>query len=267
MPIHYEIDTKSISDKEFYSIDYKIMGLAFSIHREMGRLWNEDIYKNELANRCRKLGYFDVCTELPINISHLDFKKSYYIDLLINNAIIYELKSVKILTGEHKNQTLNYLFLLGLQRGKLINMRPPSVEHKFVSTNITIKNRYDFLILNTQWFNLDEESLWLKKLMENLIQDWGVYLDINVYYDAIYYFRGGKDNIIKKVDITIDSKIIGSQKVHMLNSETAFHISSIKKGNKSYEKNIYRFIKYTPIKGVQWINFNRDKITFKTITK
>ncbi|MCI0446866.1 GxxExxY protein, partial [bacterium] len=130
MPITHGVEIKTISKDDFYLLDYKVMGLAFSIHREMGRFWNETIYQNELADRCQKSGFDKVATEIPIQVSFKDFCKSYYADLLVDNAVIYELKTAQALSGEHRKQTLNYLFLLGMQRGKLINMQPASVEHR-----------------------------------------------------------------------------------------------------------------------------------------
>lgn len=41
MPIAHAVKTKLISDDDFHAYDYKVMGLVFSIHRELGRLWNE----------------------------------------------------------------------------------------------------------------------------------------------------------------------------------------------------------------------------------
>ncbi len=95
MPIYHNTDVNSISDNEFYSIDYEIIGLIFSIHRDMGRFWSEKIYQNELADRCIKSGFNNIKIEVPIQVLHIDFSKTYYADLIVENAIIYELKTAK----------------------------------------------------------------------------------------------------------------------------------------------------------------------------
>jgi hypothetical protein len=46
---------KMISEQEFHKGDYQITGFAFDIHKEIGRLWREEIYQNALADRCRKV--------------------------------------------------------------------------------------------------------------------------------------------------------------------------------------------------------------------
>ena len=53
--------------------------------------------------------------------------------------------------------------------------------------------------------------------------------------------------------------------MQMLDNETIFHFSSIKRAFEGYEKNIRCLIKHTKIKTVQWININKRKITLKTI--
>jgi len=264
MPINCGAQIELISEEEFYKYDYKVMGLAFSIHKEFGRLWNEEILKNELVFRCRREG-FDVSTELPVKASFQTFSKTFYVDLLLNNAIVYELKAVKSLTNEHQQQTLNYLFLLGVHHGKLINMRPPSVESRFVSTNITREKRYDFKIDDQDWQNLDKDSEWLKQMMLNLINEWGTFLDITLFYDAIVHFRKGRDHVIKKIKVTNNKHFLGIQKLHLLNVNTAFQLSSNIKQAKYYEQHLRQFLRYTSLKALQWINFNHEKILFKTI--
>jgi iron complex transport system substrate-binding protein len=265
MPIEHAFKIKHISRDEFYAIDYDVMGLAFSIHRDLGRLWSETIYQNELAYRCQKAGFEKVNIEVPIHVTYKDFQKIFYIDLLINDAIIYELKTAQILTGKHHQQTLNYLLLLGMHFGKLINMRPPSVETRFASTRLSIKMRYDYTIDNMDWQNLDADSLWLNQLIMSLIKEWGAFLDTILFYDAIMHFRGGEENVIKKIEVMNATHILGKQKVHLLNQEIAFKISSMTKDEQYYENHLRRFINYTSLKAIHWINFNHHKILFKTI--
>ena len=89
-----------------------------TIHNEMGRFWDEKIYRNELADRCQKAGFDQVATEVPIHVSYQDFNKLYSVDLLIDNAVIYELKTAKALTDEHQNQALNYLFISSITKAE-----------------------------------------------------------------------------------------------------------------------------------------------------
>ena len=266
MPIRPRVQTKPISYEDFHSLDYEVMGIVFSIHRELGRFWNEKIYQNELAYRCQKAGFVNVATEVPIHVSHEDFIKVYYIDLLINNAI-YELKTAQILTGNHEKQTINYLMLSGLNHAKLINLRPSSVQHRFVSTNITPEKRSDFTVDDEQWLDLDEDSIWLKRMLKSLLDEWGVFLEVNLFYDAIMHFRGGENIVIKEIEVKDGSRLLGKQKAHLITSDIAFKISAVTKTERHYENHFRQFIRYSSLKAIHWINFKHDKVVFKTILK
>jgi GxxExxY protein len=265
MPIRTRFKVKNISDKEFYSLDYQIMGIVFDIHNEFGPFCDEKIYKAELADRCQTRDLGTVQIEESIYVSYNDFTKNYNIDLLINQSVMYELKTAKAIISEHRKQAINYLLLAGLNYGKLVNMRTSSVQHEFVSTTLSLKERYQYTICNKHWINLDDDSIWMKKIMVDLLSDWGGFLDTNLFYEAIEYYRGGKENVIKNIEIKKDSRILGEQKVHQLNPKTAFKISAVKKYISQYEQHLRLFLQHTSLMAIQWINFNNHSITFKTI--
>jgi GxxExxY protein len=258
---------KRISEQEFYKSDYQITGFAFDIHNEIGRLWREQIYQNALADRCRKAGFANVEIEVPIIVTYKDFVKEYSVDLLVEDSLLYELKTVSKLNSEHVKQTLNYLFLLGLQNGKLINFRPASVEKRFVSTTLLPKDRYDMTFDDKQWHELDEDSIWLKALMVELLMDWGAFLETPLFYEAIYHFRGGEDQVVKDIEPVLNGTKLGSQSVPLLNPNTAFKITAITQGIKGYRQHLHRFIHLTNLNAIQWINFNHHIISFETIPK
>jgi len=243
------------------------MGFAFEIQNEMGRFWSEQIYQNELAYRCQKAGFDKVEMEAPIKVSFKDFEKTYYLDLLLNDSIVYELKAVNALTGEHKNQTLNYLFLAGLNHGKLVNMRPAFVKAEFVSTKISTEKRFDFTIEDAAWKIFDDDCVWLKQLITELLFEWGAFLDVHLYYETTYHFRGGEENVVQNIKVTNGERTIGEQKAHLLNNNIAFRITAILKDQDKYEQQLYKFLCFTPFRAIQWINFNRDHITFKTLSR
>jgi len=267
MPIKHKIQIKPISEDEFYQIDYKVMEQAFDIHNEMGRFWDEKIYQNELARRCREVGFENVMIEAPVYACYESFEKLYLIDLWINNSIIYELKTVRSLNEDHLKQALHYLFLLDLRHGKLINFRPESVEYRFVSTRLTPQKRLDFKCIDCEYQAFDDDSIWLKKLLINLLKEWGAFLDINLFYEAINHFRGGKEHVVKEIKVIQNGNVMGHQRIHLLNSKVAFKISAVTKEIENYEKHLHRFIKYTDLKAIQWVNFNHHDVVFKTIIK
>ena len=266
MPIKLSKHFEPISYDDFHSLDYDVMGIVFSIHRELGRFWNEKIYQNELAYRCQKAGFKNVATEVEIDVSYKDFHKVYYIDLLINNAV-YELKTAQALSGEHEKQTINYLMLTGLTHAKLINLRTPSVQYRFVSTKITPAKRYDFTVNDEQWRDLDEDSIRFKQILKSLLIEWGVFLEVNLFYDALTHFRGGEEMVVKKIKVRDGSRHLGNQKTYLIASDIAFKITSVTNNERYYENHLRRVIRYTSLKAIHWINVNHDKVVFKTILK
>lgn len=51
-----------------------------------------------------------------------------------------------------------------------------------------------------------------------------------------------------------------------INNNVAFKISAILKDQSKYEQQLQKIVLFTPLKAIQWINFNREQITFKTIS-
>jgi GxxExxY protein len=251
---------------EFHRLDKTITGYAFDIHNEIGRFYDEKIYQRILAEKCHLASINNNC-EVEVVATFKDFIKTYKIDLLVESGIIYELKTVKALNEAHKQQLINYLLLTGIKYGKLLNFRPASVEYKFVSTTLTTEDRYDYSVDKTEWNNVTEKCDILYSVLVDLLSEWGAFLDYRLFNEALVYFLGGDEQIIQPVQIVYNNKIVGEQKMQLLNNETAFHLSGITKIFKGYENHLRRLITQTTIKNVQWVNFDKHNITMKTITK
>lgn len=71
----------------------------------------------------------------------------------------------------------------------------------------------------------------------------------------------------EKIGIKNNSRVLGYQKVHLLNPQTAFKISAAKKHLSLYEQHLRVFLHHTKLAAIQWINFNNHNITFQTILK
>lgn len=100
----------------------KIIGVAIELHRTIGPGLLESAYENALAFDLRQAG-FDVKQQvaMPFIYKEVIQDVGYRIDLLINNKVIIEVKSVETLAPVHFAQTLTYLRLSGLKLALLIN--------------------------------------------------------------------------------------------------------------------------------------------------
>lgn len=92
------------------------------LHKALGPGLLESVYENALAYDLRELG-FDVQTQLPMPLVYKEVKQDvgYRIDLLVEDKVIIEVKSVENLAPVHFAQTLTYLKLSDKRLALLIN--------------------------------------------------------------------------------------------------------------------------------------------------
>lgn len=99
-----------------------VIGAAIELHRAVGPGLLESVYESALGYDLRKLG-LEVKQQVAIPFVYKEVRQEigFRIDLLIENKVIIELKSVEQLAPIHFAQTLTYLRLTNLKLGLLIN--------------------------------------------------------------------------------------------------------------------------------------------------
>lgn len=109
---------------------YKIIGTAMNIYNDLGYGFLEKVYENSLKNGLEDF-QVDVKQQYPIKVIYKDRVVGDYIaDLLIDNRVIIELKSIEKLNKIHEAQLLNYLKATKIKVGLLINFSPNKLEFK-----------------------------------------------------------------------------------------------------------------------------------------
>jgi hypothetical protein len=100
----------------------KIIGVCINLHKTLGPCLLESVYENTLAYDLKEIG-FDVKQQaaIPFIYKEVKIEAGFRIDLLVNDRVIIELKSVEKLQPVHYAQTLTYLKLSGKKLGLLIN--------------------------------------------------------------------------------------------------------------------------------------------------
>ena len=103
-------------------LSYKIIGIALDLHKTLGPGLLESSYENALAYDLRSAG-LEVKQQHPMPFFYKEIKMDvrYRIDLLIENKLIIEVKSLENLAPVHFAQLLTYLKLSDLKVGLLIN--------------------------------------------------------------------------------------------------------------------------------------------------
>ena len=103
-------------------ISYKIIGQAISLHRHVGPGLLESAYENALTYDLRDIG-LSVMQQVPLPFIYKEVKMEigYRVDLLVENKVIVEVKSLDKLAPVHFSQLLTYLKLSNKKLGLLIN--------------------------------------------------------------------------------------------------------------------------------------------------
>ncbi len=103
-------------------ITFKIRGAAFSIHNELGPGLLESVYESALAYELSHMG-LRVRTQVPLPVFYKETKLElgFRLDLLVEESVIIEVKSVELVHDLHKKQLLTYLRLAEKKLGLLIN--------------------------------------------------------------------------------------------------------------------------------------------------
>ena len=99
-----------------------IIGLAIEVHTALGPGLLESAYKESLFYKIGKEGlYVEKEKPMPLIFEEVKLECGYRIDLLIENKLVIELKSVEALTDVHFAQTLTYMKLGNYKLGLLMN--------------------------------------------------------------------------------------------------------------------------------------------------
>lgn len=112
-----------IKNENWYnSITNRIIGCAIEVHKELGPKLMESVYEVCLKKLMTDEGLFVKCQViLPVVFKGSQLDKDFVLDLLVEDEIILELKSVEILLPVHEAQLVTYLKLSGKKLGLLIN--------------------------------------------------------------------------------------------------------------------------------------------------
>ena len=111
-------------------LSYKIIGCAFDVHKALGPGLLESTYEKCMCYELEKLNIkYERQKALPIKYKGILLDNSYRIDILVEDKIVIELKSVDILQPIHSAQLLTYLKLSQKPLGLLINFNVTNLQN------------------------------------------------------------------------------------------------------------------------------------------
>ncbi|MDZ4401729.1 GxxExxY protein [Prosthecobacter sp.] len=261
MPIHCPIVTKRISQQEFKLLASEVMGHVFDIHNDFGRFFDEVVYKKELADRMS-----GVVLELEVIVTHGTFSKTYYVDVLINSSGLFEFKAADAIHPRHRGQTLNYLLLLDLAHGKVINMRPESVGHEFVNCPARLADLRNPQVVDRRWLPQSAGASALRDILMPLIADWGAGLETSLYEEALTHFLGGDDKVLVPVPVIGNKGHLADQRMRLLAPNVAFKFTALQERLDEFESQARRLLRHTSLQTIHWVNITQTTVQFVTLT-
>jgi len=108
--------------RDIDEISGDVVDLSLRIHRDLGPGLLESVYETVLGGKLMQMGY-PVIRQKPVDIEFEDmrFEAAFRIDLLVDDRLLVEVKSVEQLNAAHSKQLLTYLRLTRQPVGLLIN--------------------------------------------------------------------------------------------------------------------------------------------------
>jgi GxxExxY protein len=112
-------------------LTYLIRGTCFEVHKELGPGLFESVYEAALIFELKTLGLVvDSQIDLPVLYKNNELGLGFRIDILVENKIVLEIKSVESLKNVHKKQLLTYLRLAEKKIGYLVNFNAEILKDK-----------------------------------------------------------------------------------------------------------------------------------------
>jgi GxxExxY protein len=136
-------------------LTYKIIGCAMAVHRRLGAGLPEETYEKALIAEFEKAGLgFERQKEVQVHDGNV-FVGFYFLDFLIEEKVVVELKALGFLDGSHLAQVITYLVATGLPVGLLIDFGGRSLKHRRILPPKDATHR-----VNRQWLFVPD---WLKE--------------------------------------------------------------------------------------------------------
>lgn len=99
-----------------------VVDCSISLHKELGPGLLENVYETLLAYELESRGLkVERQVSIPLNYKGIDFKESFRADLLIEDKVVLEMKSIERVSNAHKKQLLTYMKLMDCKLGYLLN--------------------------------------------------------------------------------------------------------------------------------------------------
>jgi GxxExxY protein len=116
---------------------YKVRGILFNIYNKLGPGLYESVYEEILAYELKKANLqFSKQQALPVIWEDLKMDQGFRADIIVENKVIIEIKSVERIINTHYKQLLTYLKVSKLKLGLLVNFNDEPLFIKRIVNNL-----------------------------------------------------------------------------------------------------------------------------------
>ena len=106
----------------YKELSFKVNGLLFNVHNELGRYCREKQYGDVFENFLKASGLVYE-REKPVGVEKIDNKRTNIVDFTVDNKIALEFKTKPLISKEDYYQIQRYLQASGLKLGLMVNFR------------------------------------------------------------------------------------------------------------------------------------------------
>ena len=113
-----------MNEDQIKKITYEIIGSAFEVRKHLGRFLKEHTYEAALAQELRLRG-LNVQRQVPVKITYkgIVIEEEKFIDILVENSIVLELKAISDMGNAEVSQLMTYMCFGSYNLGYLINFK------------------------------------------------------------------------------------------------------------------------------------------------
>jgi GxxExxY protein len=114
-------------------VSYKIRNAIFKVYNELGPGLFESVYESALIYQLRKDGLKAIAqVEIPVYYDEQKLEIGFRIDILVEDLVIIEIKSVEEISKVHHKQLLTYLKLTEIRLGLLVNFNTDNIADSII---------------------------------------------------------------------------------------------------------------------------------------
>ncbi len=130
------MDAKHADSQRLNDLSGRVIGCAFTVLNTLGAGFLEKVYENALACELRAANLSVTQQHAAKVYYHDTIVGEYFVNLLVENRLLVELKTVKALDDAHRMQCVNYLKATNLQLCLLLNFANPRLEFKRIAHDL-----------------------------------------------------------------------------------------------------------------------------------